>query len=122
LAKREMQCRAPGCRKKSKGPRFHFMCDEHKKLPQSVQISYLDKWNKKHKKERVIRTPKKSLVERASEAAEGPFGLVNSVDRSRTVLLNNIKSALGLKKVVSVNIDTDTEKDGETFIDIRGTF
>jgi hypothetical protein len=28
-AKPSMTCRAKGCRKKSKGPRFRFMCEEH---------------------------------------------------------------------------------------------
>jgi hypothetical protein len=29
----KVTCIAPGCKNPSKGPRFHFLCDEHKKVP-----------------------------------------------------------------------------------------
>lgn len=25
----EMRCRHPGCRQRSKGPRFHYLCEKH---------------------------------------------------------------------------------------------
>ena len=28
--KLDMHCRHPGCKQRSKGPRFHYMCDAHK--------------------------------------------------------------------------------------------
>jgi hypothetical protein len=31
--KLDMRCRYPGCRNRSRGPRFHFLCEEHSKLP-----------------------------------------------------------------------------------------
>ncbi|HUJ25511.1 MAG TPA: hypothetical protein VLW85_05810 [Myxococcales bacterium] len=27
--KLDMRCRHPGCKNRSKGPRFHFLCEEH---------------------------------------------------------------------------------------------
>jgi hypothetical protein len=32
-AKRVRPCIAPGCKNTSKGPRFHFLCDEHRTAP-----------------------------------------------------------------------------------------
>lgn len=29
--KRDMRCRAPRCFRRSKGPRFHFLCEKHLK-------------------------------------------------------------------------------------------
>jgi hypothetical protein len=29
--KLDMKCRHPGCKNRSKGPRFHFLCEEHLK-------------------------------------------------------------------------------------------
>jgi hypothetical protein len=31
--KLDMHCRYPGCKNRSKGPRFSFLCEEHLKLP-----------------------------------------------------------------------------------------
>jgi hypothetical protein len=42
--KRDMRCRYPGCKNKSKGPRFRFLCEEHLKLPKSEQNAALEKW------------------------------------------------------------------------------
>lgn len=42
--KLDMRCRYPGCRNKSKGPRFRFLCDEHLKLPKAEQRAALEKW------------------------------------------------------------------------------
>jgi hypothetical protein len=32
-----MRCRFPGCKTRSKGPRFRFLCEEHLKLPKREQ-------------------------------------------------------------------------------------
>jgi hypothetical protein len=39
-----MHCRYPGCKNRSKGPRFRFMCEEHRKLPKAKQLAALAKW------------------------------------------------------------------------------
>ena len=41
--KRDMRCRYPGCKNRSKGPRFRFMCEEHRKLPKAKQLAALAK-------------------------------------------------------------------------------
>ena len=41
--KLDMRCRYPGCKNKSKGPRFRFMCEEHRKLPKAKQLAALAK-------------------------------------------------------------------------------
>ena len=41
--KRDMRCRYPGCKNKSKGPRFRFLCEEHLKLPKKKQDEVLAK-------------------------------------------------------------------------------
>ena len=46
--KRDMSCRYPGCRNRSKGPRFRFLCDEHLKLPKKQQDEVLAKWAEKN--------------------------------------------------------------------------
>ncbi len=33
----DMSCRFPGCKNRSKGPRFRFLCAEHLKLPKREQ-------------------------------------------------------------------------------------
>jgi hypothetical protein len=44
----DMRCRVPGCRNRSKGPRFGFICDDHrKKLSKKAQQAARDKWNAK---------------------------------------------------------------------------
>ncbi len=42
--KLDMRCRYPGCKNKSKGPRFRFLCEEHLKLPKAQQKAALEKW------------------------------------------------------------------------------
>ncbi len=41
--KRDMRCRYPGCKNRSKGPRFRFLCEEHLKLPKKEQDAILAK-------------------------------------------------------------------------------
>ena len=42
--KLDMRCRYPGCKNRSKGPRFRFLCEEHLKLPKAEQNAALAKW------------------------------------------------------------------------------
>ena len=42
--KLDMRCRYPGCKNRSKGPRFRFMCEKHVKLPKADQLKALEKW------------------------------------------------------------------------------
>ena len=46
--KLDMHCRYPGCKNKSKGPRFRFLCEEHLKLPKKKQDEVLAKWAEKN--------------------------------------------------------------------------
>lgn len=46
--KLHMRCRYPGCKNRSKGPRFKFLCDEHRKLPTKKQAEVLAKWAEKN--------------------------------------------------------------------------
>ncbi len=46
---RDMRCRYPGCKNRSKGPRFRFFCEEHLKLPKKEQDAALAKWTEKNK-------------------------------------------------------------------------
>jgi hypothetical protein len=41
--KRDMSCRYPGCKNRSKGPRFRFLCEKHLKLPKKKQDEVLAK-------------------------------------------------------------------------------
>ncbi len=34
--KLDMRCRYPGCKNRSKGPRFHFLCEDHLKQGKSA--------------------------------------------------------------------------------------
>ena len=43
-----MRCRYPGCKNRSKGPRFRFLCEEHLKLPKKKQDAALVKWAAKN--------------------------------------------------------------------------
>ena len=45
--KRDMRCRYPACKNRSKGPRFRFLCEEHLKLPKKKQDEVLVKAAKK---------------------------------------------------------------------------
>ena len=47
-SKRDMSCRYPGCKNRSKGPRFRFLCEEHLKLPKKKQEAALAKWAEKN--------------------------------------------------------------------------
>ena len=47
--KLDMSCRVAGCKNRSRGPRFGFMCDEHgKKLSKAQQRAARDAWKAKH--------------------------------------------------------------------------
>ena len=46
--KRDMSCRYPACKNRSKGPRFRFLCEEHLKLPKKKQDDVLAKWAEKN--------------------------------------------------------------------------
>jgi len=46
--KRDMRCRYPGCKNRSKGPRFRFFCEEHLKLSKKEQDAALAKWAEKN--------------------------------------------------------------------------
>jgi hypothetical protein len=46
--KLDMRCRYPGCKNKSKGPRFRFLCEKHLKLPKAEQNAALAKWAAKN--------------------------------------------------------------------------
>ena len=49
--KLDMSCRVAGCKNASKGPRFGFICDEHrKKLSAKEQAAAREKWNAAHAK------------------------------------------------------------------------
>jgi len=40
----DMACRIAGCRNRSKGPRFRFMCEMHARLPKGKQIAAMEAW------------------------------------------------------------------------------
>jgi hypothetical protein len=40
-SKRDMSCRFPGCKNRSKGPRFRLLCEELLKLPKKKQQAAL---------------------------------------------------------------------------------
>src|SRR3954462_7459350 len=41
--KLDMHCRYPGCKNRSKGPRFRFLCEEHLKLPKAKVAAAVEK-------------------------------------------------------------------------------
>ena len=41
--KLDMRCRYPGCKNRSKGPRFRFLCEEHLKLPKAKVKAAIEK-------------------------------------------------------------------------------
>jgi hypothetical protein len=47
--KRDMRCRYPGCKNRSKGPRFRYLREEHLKLPKKKQDEALAKWEERSK-------------------------------------------------------------------------
>src|SRR5213080_184986 len=48
--KLDMRCHYLGCKNRSKGPRFRFLCEEHLKLPKKKQDEVLAKWAAKNAK------------------------------------------------------------------------
>jgi len=46
--KRDMHCRVEGCKNRSKGPGFGYMCDEHLKLPKAEQRKAQEQYRLKH--------------------------------------------------------------------------
>src|SRR5437763_8801651 len=46
--KLNMRCHYLGCKNRSKGPRFRFLCEEHLKLPKKEQETALAKWADKN--------------------------------------------------------------------------
>jgi len=42
-----MSCRYPGCKNRSKGPRFAFFCEKHFKLPATQKAKALTAWKEK---------------------------------------------------------------------------
>ena len=49
--KLDMHCRVDGCKNESRGPRFGFICDEHrKKLSAKEQRDAREKWKLAHGK------------------------------------------------------------------------
>ena len=48
--KLDMSCRVTGCKNRSRGPRFGFICDEHRrKLSKSDQAAARDAWKAKRR-------------------------------------------------------------------------
>ena len=43
----DMACRVPGCKRRSRGPRFLYMCIEHTKLPKAKQRTHLRQYHAK---------------------------------------------------------------------------
>ena len=41
--KLDMHCRYPGCKRRSKGPRFRFLCEQHLKLPKAEVLAAIAK-------------------------------------------------------------------------------
>ncbi len=49
--KLDMNCRVEGCKNRSRGPRYGFICEEHlKSLSKKQQEAAREAWNAKHKK------------------------------------------------------------------------
>jgi hypothetical protein len=48
--KLDMSCRVEGCKNRSRGPRYGFICEEHlKSLSKKQQEASREAWNAKHK-------------------------------------------------------------------------
>jgi hypothetical protein len=45
--RRDMRCRSPRCKRRSKGPRFRFLCEEHLELSRKRQDAALARWAKR---------------------------------------------------------------------------
>src|SRR5437762_14232430 len=46
--KLDMHCRYPGCKNRSKGPRFRFLCEQHLKLPKAKVRAAIEKAAGRH--------------------------------------------------------------------------
>jgi hypothetical protein len=45
----DMKCRIAGCTRRSRGPRFGWVCDRHQRLPESVKRDARARWNDRHR-------------------------------------------------------------------------
>jgi Bacterial regulatory protein, Fis family len=45
----DMKCRIAGCTRRSRGPRFGWMCDRHEALPEAVKRQARARWNDRHR-------------------------------------------------------------------------
>ncbi len=50
-AKRDYSCLSPGCRRRSKGPLFHYLCEKHEDTPKAVY----EKWREARMRKRARR-------------------------------------------------------------------
>jgi len=45
----DMKCRIAGCTRRSRGPRFGWMCDRHERLPEPVKREARARWNERRR-------------------------------------------------------------------------
>jgi hypothetical protein len=45
----DMKCRIAGCTRRSRGPRFGWICDHHDGLPESVKRDARARWNERRR-------------------------------------------------------------------------
>jgi hypothetical protein len=45
----DMKCRIAGCSRRSRGPRFGWVCDRHEGLPEPVKREARARWNERHR-------------------------------------------------------------------------
>jgi hypothetical protein len=45
----DMRCRIDGCARRSRGPRFGWICDRHASLPESAKRLARERWNARHR-------------------------------------------------------------------------
>lgn len=70
----DMRCRVPGCKSRSRGPRFHFHCKGHSKLPLNVKLENMAKYRSNHQKRKEVKTePKSAVVQHQSRAHKKPM-------------------------------------------------
>ena len=48
--KLDMSCRVAGCKNRSGGPRWGFMCEKHQTLPKKAQQAARDAWKAKRRR------------------------------------------------------------------------
>lgn len=58
------RCICPGCKKQSRGPRFHYLCEDHTSEPKK---SWLE-WQEQSKAKRKPPAKRKPAVKRAKSA------------------------------------------------------